>query len=132
MFIVFEFCTQDMRMYLHSLRRPPSEKKIKKFMLQLISGIDYCHSKGMFHRDLKPQNILIDNGDTLKIADFGLSREHAIPLPPLTHEVITLWYRAPEILLGSKTYSGAVDMWSIGCIMAEFYKKKRYLLVTLN
>lgn len=81
--------------------------------------MDYCHSRGIMHRDLKPQNLLVDKKGTLKLADFGLARAFMIPLRSYTHEVVTLWYRAPEILLGQKTYSPAVDMWSIGCIFAE-------------
>ena len=73
----------------------------------------------MLHRDLKPQNLLIDNKGCIKLADFGLARAFGIPMRAYTHEVITLWYRAPEILLGSKTYDMAVDVWSLGCIFAE-------------
>ena len=78
----------------------------------------------MLHRDLKPQNLLIDESRNLKLADFGLARAFGIPLRAYTHEVVTLWYRAPEILMGSKHYSTAVDMWSIGCIFAEMVLKK--------
>jgi len=75
------------------------------------------------HRDLKPQNILIGSDDgLLKIADFGLARAFSVPLRPLTNEVVTIWYRAPELLLGATEYSIAVDMWSIGCIFFEIVK----------
>ena len=73
----------------------------------------------MLHRDLKPQNLLIDKDGILKLADFGLARAIGIPVRTYTHEIVTLWYRAPEVLLGSKHYSTAVDMWSVGCIFAE-------------
>jgi serine/threonine protein kinase len=71
------------------------------------------------HRDLKPQNLLIDGKGNIKLADFGLARAFGLPVKTYTHEVVTLWYRAPEILLGQKQYSTPVDMWSIGCIFAE-------------
>ncbi|CAI2161386.1 19923_t:CDS:2 [Funneliformis geosporum] len=78
----------------------------------------------IFHRDLKPQNLLIDEYGDLKLADFGLARAVGVPMRPCTHEVVTLWYRAPEILFGSRSYSFAIDMWSIGCIFAEMSLRK--------
>lgn len=88
-------------------------------MYQLIKGVNYCHSRRIIHRDLKPQNILVTQDQTLKIADFGLARVFTLPIKTLTHEIETLWYRAPEILLGQKEYSLGVDIWAVGCIFAE-------------
>ena len=79
----------------------------------------YCHAHRILHRDLKPQNLLIDVQGNIKLADFGLARTFGVPVRTYTHEVVTLWYRSPEILLGCKYYSCAVDIWSIGCIFAE-------------
>ncbi|KAB8293878.1 hypothetical protein EYC80_009357 [Monilinia laxa] len=97
---------------------------VKKFMSQLCEGIRYCHAHRVLHRDLKPQNLLIDREGNLKLADFGLARAFGVPLRTYTHEVVTLWYRAPEILLGGRQYSTGVDMWSVGCIFAEMCTRK--------
>lgn len=82
-------------------------------------GIEYCHAHLVMHRDLKPQNLLVNKIGILKIADFGLARTFGIQKKAYTHEVVTLWYRAPEILLGGEYCGTAIDMWSIGCIFAE-------------
>lgn len=92
-------------------------------MKQLLDGIVFCHSRRIIHRDLKPQNLLLDNKGTIKIADFGLALAFGIPIRPYTHEVVTLWYRSPEVLLGSQKYSTPVDIWSIACIFAEMITK---------
>ena len=94
--------------------------QFKSIVYQLIQGVFACHSRRIVHRDLKPQNILISSdGARVKVADFGLARAFQVPLYTYTLEVITLWYRPPEILLGERRYRPAVDMWSLGCIMAE-------------
>lgn len=95
------------------------EEVIKSFLYQLLKGVAYCHSKLVLHRDLKPQNLLISRQGQLKIADFGLARPFGAPVRSYSPEVVTLWYRSPDVLLGSKFYSTGIDMWSIGCIFAE-------------
>ncbi|KAL0306874.1 UNVERIFIED_CONTAM: putative serine/threonine-protein kinase [Sesamum radiatum] len=100
-------------------------KKVKCYMQQLLSGLDYCHSHGVLHRDIKGSNLLIDNHGILKIADFGLASyfdDHQ--KAPLTSRVVTLWYRPPELLLGATQYGVAVDLWSTGCILGELYAGK--------
>ena len=88
-------------------------------MRQILSGVRYMHSQKVFHRDLKPQNILISNNGIIKIADFGLSRIVGHQLQTMSKEIETLWYRSPELLLGTVRYDFSVDIWSIGCIFYE-------------
>ncbi|KAJ3199316.1 Cyclin-dependent kinase catalytic subunit [Entophlyctis luteolus] len=125
LYLIFEFLDLDLKKYMDSVKdQPLGPSLIRSYMLQLVSGMCYCHSRRILHRDLKPQNLLIDQHGVLKLADFGLARAVGIPLRTYTHEVVTLWYRSPEILLGSRHYSAAVDMWSIGCIFAELALKQ--------
>lgn len=118
--LVFEFLDQDLKKYLDACGDAGLETfTIKSFLFQLLRGIAYCHEHRVLHRDLKPQNLLINMGGELKLADFGLARAFGIPVRNYTHEVVTLWYRAPDVLMGSRKYSTSVDMWSVGCIFAE-------------
>jgi len=82
------------------------------------------HNRWVFHRDLKTSNLLYSNDGVLKICDFGLARKFANPLKPYTNLVVTLWYRAPELLLGTEIYSQAIDIWSVGCILAELFGRQ--------
>ncbi|XP_066991470.1 cyclin-dependent kinase 2 isoform X2 [Anabrus simplex] len=122
--LVFEFLVQDLKKFLDTTMNELSEMLVKSYLHQLLNGISYCHAHRVLHRDLKPQNLLIDNQGYIKIADFGLARAFGLPVRTYTHEVVTLWYRAPEILLGSKFYSTAVDIWSLGCIFAEMLTRR--------
>ncbi|XP_050620317.1 cyclin-dependent kinase 3 isoform X2 [Macaca thibetana thibetana] len=120
LYLVFEFLSQDLKKYMDST--PDSELPLH--LIKLLQGVSFCHSHRVIHRDLKPQNLLINELGAIKLADFGLARAFGVPLRTYTHEVVTLWYRAPEILLGSKFYTTAVDIWSIGCIFAEMVTRK--------
>lgn len=120
LYLVFEFLDKDLKKYMDAVgKKKMHHMLIKSYMHQLMQGIAFCHQHRVLHRDLKPQNLLIDSKGVLKIADFGLARAFGVPIRTYTHEVVTLWYRAPEILLGGRQYGTAVDMWSIGCIFAE-------------
>jgi len=121
--LVFEFVESDLEKYMRSLNRQLTPAVIKNMTYQLCRGTEFCHASRIIHRDIKPQNLLIEPLDggrvRLKIADFGLARTYSIPVPKYTHEVVTVWYRPLEILLGSPLYSIPVDLWSIGCVAAE-------------
>ncbi|KAJ4786975.1 Cyclin-dependent kinase 2 [Rhynchospora pubera] len=130
LYLVFEFLETDLKKFIDTYRRGPNARPmpanvIKSFMYQLCKGVAHCHSHGVLHRDLKPQNLLVDNEKgILKIADLGLGRSFTLPVKCYTHEIVTLWYRAPEVLLGITRYSTGVDMWSVGCIFAEMVRRQ--------
>ncbi|KAF1327744.1 Cmgc/cdk/cdc2 protein kinase, partial [Globisporangium splendens] len=124
LYLVFEFVDQDLKKCLEKTPHRMEMLQIKSYLYQLLAGIAFCHANRVLHRDLKPQNLLIDQYGNLKLADFGLARAFGIPIRSYTHEVVTLWYRAPEILLGAKHYSTPVDAWSIGCIFVEMVNKQ--------
>ncbi|XP_042501966.1 cyclin-dependent kinase G-2-like [Macadamia integrifolia] len=123
-FMVMQYMEHDLKGLMETMKQPFSQSEVKCLMLQLLEGVKYLHDNWVLHRDLKTSNILLNNQGELKICDFGLSRQYGSPLKPYTHLVVTLWYRAPELLLGAKQYSTAVDMWSLGCIMAELLAKE--------
>ncbi|KAG5029378.1 hypothetical protein JHK82_012972 [Glycine max] len=123
-FMVMEYMEHDLKGLMEAMKQPFSQSEVKCLMIQLLEGVKYLHDNWVLHRDLKTSNLLLNNRGDLKICDFGLARQYGSPLKPYTHLVVTLWYRAPELLLGAKQYSTAIDMWSLGCIMAELLSKE--------
>ncbi|EJD04187.1 Pkinase-domain-containing protein [Fomitiporia mediterranea MF3/22] len=125
-FIVMDFIEHDLKSLLTLMPQPFLQSEIKTLMRQLLSAVAHCHKNWILHRDLKTSNLLMNNRGTIKVADFGLARRYGDPvgLGGMTQLVVTLWYRAPEILLGATTYSTAVDMWSVGCIFGELLLKE--------
>jgi serine/threonine protein kinase len=122
--LVFEYLEKDLKKFLDGQRRPMQAMLIKSYAYQVLAGLCYCHCRRVIHRDMKPQNLLLNRQGLIKLCDFGLARAFTIPLRSYTHEVVTLWYRAPEILLGSQFYSIGVDVWSVGCIIAEMFASR--------
>ncbi|KAG9102711.1 hypothetical protein FRC06_001387 [Ceratobasidium sp. 370] len=118
-FIVMDFIEHDLKQLLTQMPAPFLQSEIKTLLRQLISAVAHCHANWVLHRDLKTSNLLMNNRGQIKVADFGLARTFGDPLGDMTQLVVTLWYRAPELLLGEAAYSTAVDMWSVGCIFGE-------------
>ncbi|KAI3642043.1 hypothetical protein MP228_011598 [Amoeboaphelidium protococcarum] len=121
--LVFEYLDSDLKKYCDS-HSELDMGTVRILMQQILQGIAYCHQKRILHRDLKPQNLLISKKLELKLADFGLSRAFGVPVRSYSNEVVTLWYRAPDVLLGNKSYDTSIDIWSIGCIMGEMVNNR--------
>jgi len=118
-FLAMEYCEQDLASLLDNMQAPFSESQVKCIVLQVLKGLRYLHHNFIVHRDLKVSNLLMTDKGCVKIADFGLARWFGLPLKPMTPRVVTLWYRAPELLLQAKTQTTSVDMWAAGCILGK-------------
>jgi len=127
-YLVFEFCDFDLCELLYNTSVKFSFGEIKNILYQVLEGLSYVHHRAVLHRDLKPANILINKSGLVRIADFGLAKS-LYPCSPngFSSKVVTLAYRPPELLLGCRYYGTAVDMWSIGCIMAEMWTRSPIL-----
>ena len=124
LYLVFEYMDCDLKNYL-SKSKNLSKNKIKNIFKEIVEAVDFCHENYIMHRDLKPQNILINKeGNLIKVADFGLARHFNVPFRQYSKEIVTLWYRAPEIIMGSQNYGIGVDVWSLGCIFIELFTRK--------
>lgn len=119
-----DFLEHDLKDLLQDMDDPFSPSETKTLMLQICSATEYLHKNWIIHRDLKTSNLLLNNRGEIKLADFGMARYTASPPPKLTQLVVTLWYRAPELLLGAEEYGFEIDIWSIGCIFSELLTRE--------
>jgi cyclin-dependent kinase 10 len=126
-YLVLEYCEQDLSSLLDNLEKPFTESEVKCITIQLLRGLEYLHTNFIIHRDIKVSNLLLTDSGCLKIADFGLARTFNVPSKEMTPNLVTLWYRPPELLLGSKHQTTAVDMWAVGCILGELLIHKPLL-----
>ncbi|XP_034998919.1 serine/threonine-protein kinase MAK isoform X8 [Hippoglossus stenolepis] len=120
LYFVFEYMKENLYQLMKDRKKLFPESAIRNISFQILQGLSFIHKHGFFHRDMKPENLLCMGPELVKIADFGLAREIRSK-PPYTDYVSTRWYRAPEVLLRSSTYSSPIDLWAVGCIMAELY-----------
>lgn len=126
-FMVFEYLEYDLTGVLETPEIRLTQDHVKSWSQQLLSGVHYMHKNKVIHRDLKASNLLINRKGELKIADWGLARSWNSQMKRLTNKVITLWYRPPELLLGMIDYTTKIDMWSVGCIVAEMFRRSGFL-----
>jgi serine/threonine protein kinase len=117
-YLAFEYVETDLARVMALRTRPFRAATVKSYAFQMISAVYYLHSHRIIHRDIKPDNILVSKNGVLKLCDFGMARYVAVPMRPYTKGVVTLWYKAPELILGG-FYELSIDMWSIGCILYE-------------
>ncbi|KAI8871524.1 Pkinase-domain-containing protein [Ramicandelaber brevisporus] len=128
LYLVFPYLEHDLTGLLRNESVNITAGLIKLYMRQLLNGIGYLHSQGVLHRDIKASNLLIDNRGVLRIADFGLARLYSpADVRPLTQCVVTRWYRPPELFMGARTYTGAIDMWGVGCVFGEMLTRRPIL-----
>lgn len=120
LYFVFEYMKENLYQMIKNRQKHYPESTVRNITYQILQGLQFMHQQGFFHRDIKPENLLCSGPELIKIADFGLAREIR-SLPPYTDYVSTRWYRAPEVLLRSTNYSSPIDLWAVGCIMAEVY-----------
>lgn len=117
--LVFDFMDTDLEVIIKDNTIILTTANIKSYLIQTLQGLEYLHINWILHRDLKPNNLLVNASGVLKIGDFGLAKLYGSPNRINTHQVVTRWYRAPELLFGAKQYGTCIDMWAVGCILAE-------------
>ena len=117
--LVFDFMDTDLEVIIKDINIVLTPGNVKSYMLMTLQGLEYLHNNWILHRDLKPNNLLVNGSGVLKIGDFGLAKFFGSPNRIYTHQVVTRWYRCPELLYGARNYGQGVDMWAVGCILAE-------------
>jgi len=125
--LVFEFMETDLEVIAKDTSLVLSPPHIKSYTLMTLQGLEYLHQHWILHRDMKPNNLLVSPAGVLKIGDFGLAKSYGSPNRVYTHQVVTRWYRPPELLFGAKNYGVGVDMWAMGCILAELLLRVPFL-----
>lgn len=125
--LVFDFMDTDLERIIQDSSLILTAGHIKKYLLMTLQGLEYLHSRWVLHRDIKPNNLLVDKQGVLKITDFGLAKAYASPSRNYTHQVVTRWYRCPELLYGATLYGTGVDIWATGCILAELFIRVPFL-----
>ncbi|KAH9794238.1 protein kinase domain-containing protein [Citrus sinensis] len=124
-FLVFEYLDLDLHSFITRHKNTLNLLVIKAILKQILLGLAYCHSLKILHRDLKPNNLLIDlKSNTVKLADFGLARAIGVPQKEYSRDCVYSPYKAPELLLGYTGYSTPIDVWAVGCIFAEMITGK--------
>lgn len=125
--IVMDFMDTDLEIIIKDNSIVLTPANIKSYVLQTLLGLEYLHLNWILHRDLKPNNLLVNSKGCLKLGDFGLAKHFGSPNRQYTHMVVTRWYRAPELLFGAKHYGVGVDIWAVGCILAELLLRIPFL-----
>lgn len=125
--LIFDFMDTDLEVIIRDPSILLTPGHIKAYSIMALQGIEYLHRNWILHRDLKPNNLLLDRNGVLKITDFGLAKAFGSPNRVLTHQVVTRWYRSPELLFGARLYGTGVDLWAMGCIIAELLLRVPFL-----
>jgi len=125
--LVFDFMEYDLEVIIKDMSLVISPPHIKSYMIMILQGLEYLHTNWILHRDMKPNNVLLDSKGNLKVTDFGLAKTFGSPNRVYTHQVVTGWYRCPELLFGATNYGTGVDMWAVGCILAELLLRAPFL-----